>query len=148
MTIAYFIPPVSAFLLLAAHFYRANNYLFMLLSVLMIFVMFVGRPWAARTLQISLLLGSVEWLRTTLFLVMARSETGAPFLRLAIILGAVSLVTALTSVESGRTSSLRLVPHRKVTDRFEQLCFGQRAHAHPWPQKIDCQPSHDQRSCS
>jgi hypothetical protein len=98
MTIAYFIPPVSAFLLLAAHFYRANNYLFMLLSVLMIFVMFVGRPWAARTLQISLLLGSVEWLRTTLFLVMARSETGAPFLRLAIILGAVSLVTALTSV--------------------------------------------------
>jgi hypothetical protein len=91
----YLIPPVAAFLLLAAHFYRSENLLVALVFLLAIFLAFVRRPWAAYALQILLALGAVEWLRSTISLVLARSAAGAPFLRLAIILGGVTLFTAL-----------------------------------------------------
>ncbi len=104
MTPLYLAPPVIGFLLLAAHCYRAENFLGIILSLLMIGLIFVRRPWAARVLQMGLLLGAVEWLRSTIFLVMARNEAGAPFLRLAIILGAVCLFTALAALmfQTGR----------------------------------------------
>jgi len=94
----YFLPPISGFLLLTLHFFRSDNLPAMALSFLMIFFIFVRRPWASRALQVFLLLGSVEWIRTTFMLVMARSERGEPFLRLAIILGTVALFTALASL--------------------------------------------------
>lgn len=64
----------------------------------MIFFIFIRRPWASRALQVFLLLGSVEWIRTTFMLVMTRNERGEPFLRLAIILGTVALFTAFASL--------------------------------------------------
>ncbi|MEO8102581.1 MAG: hypothetical protein ABI790_08645 [Betaproteobacteria bacterium] len=94
----YLAPPVIGFLLLAAHYYRAENYPGIILSLLMTGLIFVRRPWAARVLQMGLLLGAVEWLRSILFLVMARNEAGAPYLRLAIILGGVCLFTALAAL--------------------------------------------------
>ncbi len=57
----------------------------------------VRRPWAARVLQFALLLGSVEWLRAAIFLVNQREVMGQPFVRLAVILGAVCLFTTLSS---------------------------------------------------
>jgi hypothetical protein len=102
----YLIPPVAAFLLLAAHFYRSENPLLALVFILVIFLAFVRRPWAAYAMQICLLLGAVEWLRSTISLVLARSAAGAPFLRLAIILGGVTLFTALASLVF-RTHRLR-----------------------------------------
>lgn len=66
----------------------------MLLSLLLFFVIFIRRPWATRTLQVCLLFGSIEWVRTAVSMTIARSEAGEPFLRLAIILGCVSLFTA------------------------------------------------------
>lgn len=98
MTTLYLAPPVIGFLLLAAHFFRAENYLVMMLSLFLTGLIFVRRPWAARTVQIALLLGSAEWLRSTILLAMARSDMGQPFLRLAIILGGVSLFTALSAL--------------------------------------------------
>ena len=106
MTTLYLAPPVIGFLLLAAHFFRAENYLLMILSLFLTGLIFVRRPWAARTVQIALLLGSAEWLRSTIILAMARSEMGQPFLRLAIILGGVSLFTAL-SVLMFQTNRIR-----------------------------------------
>ena len=97
MTILYCFPPVLALLLLAAHFFRAGNpAMWIVLLLLVLFL--VRRRWAARVLQVSLLIGAVEWSRTALALIAARSETGQPFLRLALILGAVALVTALCSL--------------------------------------------------
>jgi hypothetical protein len=102
----YLIPPVMGFVLLSAHFLRGENHLAALVSFLMILFVFVRRPWAARTIQVCLVLGSVEWLRSTISLVLSRSEIGEPFLRLAIILGGVTLFTALSALVF-RTSKLR-----------------------------------------
>lgn len=70
----------------------------MYLSFLVIFVMFIRRPWAARILQICLIIGALEWVRTTVYLVFARNEQGEPFLRLSLILGLVALFTLLSSL--------------------------------------------------
>ena len=93
MTILFMAAPLVAFLVLAAHFFRADNQLGLWVSLLAIVLMFVRRPWAARALQVLLVLGSLEWLRSTVTLIQARSELGQPFLRLALILGAVILLT-------------------------------------------------------
>jgi len=106
MAILYLMPPVIGFVLLAAHFFRGEHWLAALVSLLLIVLVFVRRPWAARTIQVCLVLGSVEWLRSTIFLVLSRSEMGQPFLRPAVILGGVALFTALASLVF-RTSKLR-----------------------------------------
>ena len=93
----YLAVPFFGFLLLAAHFFRGGNHAAMLVCILMIALFFVRRPWSARTLQVALLLGALEWLRTTVHLVVARVEAGEPFLRLAFILGAVASFTALSA---------------------------------------------------
>jgi hypothetical protein len=98
MVVLYLFPPVIGFLLLAAHFFRSENLLIALVSFLAIFLVFVRRPWAAYTIQVFLVLGSVEWLRSTISLVLSRSASGEPFLRLAIILGSVTLFTALSTL--------------------------------------------------
>ena len=98
MTALYLAPPVIGFLLLAAHFLRAENHLAVILSLIFAGLILVRRPWAARAAQIGLLLGSAEWLRSTISLVIVRQEMGAPFLRLAIILGGVFLFTLLAAL--------------------------------------------------
>ena len=98
MITLYLIPPIIAFLLLAAHFFRSDNLVLVLVCVLAISLVFVRRPWAARTIQLCLLLGSAEWLHSTISLILSRSQTGQPSLRLAMILGGVTLFTALSSL--------------------------------------------------
>lgn len=97
MIFLYLLPAISGFILLALHFFRSDNLLAALLSFLMLSLMCVRRPWAARTLQVCLLIGAAEWTRIAISLIITRNEMGEPFLRLAIILGAVSLFTALSS---------------------------------------------------
>jgi hypothetical protein len=106
MTILCLIPPVIGFLLLAAHFHRADNHLATLACLLVIGLCYVRRPWSARTLQVLLLLGAIEWLRSAASLVLARSAMGEPMLRLALILGGVALFTALSALVF-RTGRLR-----------------------------------------
>jgi type IV secretory pathway TrbD component len=93
MTILSLLAPSVAFVLLAAHFYRADYELGILVSLLALVLIFVRRPWAARSMQALL-----EWLRSAVALVQARSEFGQPFLRLAVILGGVFLLTALSAL--------------------------------------------------
>ena len=106
MVMLHLIPPVIGFLLLAAHLYRSGNLLLALATTLAIVLVAARRPWAARAMQVGLLLGSLEWLRSTIALVQARSAMGEPFLRLAIILGGVTLFTGFSSLVF-RTDKLR-----------------------------------------
>jgi hypothetical protein len=106
MVFLYLIAPVFAFLLLAAHFFRGENLLVALACILAIFLVLVRRPWAAYMMQVGLVLGSIEWLRSTISLVLSRSASGEPFLRLAFILGGVTLFTALSAL-AFRTRPLR-----------------------------------------
>jgi hypothetical protein len=98
--------PVLSLFVLGAHFLRAGDFGFVALSLAVAGLVFVRRPWAARTLQAALLFASAEWLRTTVFFVHVRKSLGQPWTRLAVILGAVALLTALSALVF-ETSRLR-----------------------------------------
>jgi len=100
------VPTGLSALVLAAHFLRAGNLVLLLASLSLVVLMFVRRPWAARLIQLGLLLGALEWLWTLVFLVGARRQWGQPFIRLAVILGVVTVVTAASTL-CFRTRALR-----------------------------------------
>jgi len=97
MLIARLLLPLLALLLLAAHFYRAELLPLAALCVALTPLLAVPRPWAARTLQSALVLGTLEWLRTLAGFAAMRAALGQPYLRLALILGAVAAFTALAA---------------------------------------------------
>ena len=98
MTFVQLVPLVLGFLLLAAHFYRGEHFVLLAASLVAALLVAVRRPWAARAIQALLALGAVEWVRSALELVLARSARNEPYLRLALILGAVALFTALSAL--------------------------------------------------
>ena len=61
-------------------------------------LLFLRRPWVARLVQVALVLGALEWARTIYQLVQMRVAHDAPFLRMAIILGAVATITAVSAL--------------------------------------------------
>lgn len=93
-----YLPIVLALLLLAAHFLRYGNTVIVVGIAALSGLLFVRRPWAARIIQLVLVAGTVEWLRTLVMLVQERMALGAPYLRMAIILGVVAAVTALAAL--------------------------------------------------
>jgi len=93
MLFARLLLPAVALALLAAHFYRAGLLLPALLSAALPLLLAVPRPWAARTLQVALVLGAFEWLRTLATLLAERVSLGQPWLRLVLILGSVAALT-------------------------------------------------------
>jgi hypothetical protein len=95
--------PALALLLLAAHFYRGAHYAPAGISFALVALLFVSAPWAGRLLRALLLLGSLEWLRTAWLLAADRAETGQPFLRMIVILGAVAAVTIVAALLAGRS---------------------------------------------
>jgi hypothetical protein len=100
------IPLILSTLLLGAHFSRADNMVLVSLLALLPFLLFVRRPWVAGLYTGVLLLGAAEWVRTLLVIADARQAMGAPWMRMAVILGAVALVTALSPLVFA-TKSLR-----------------------------------------
>lgn len=85
------------FLLLAAHFYRAGHLGLCLVAVMAPLLLAIRRQWVLHVLMLLLLAGGLVWLHTLLELVRARQSFGVPWLRLAIILGAVSSLTVLVA---------------------------------------------------
>jgi hypothetical protein len=79
-------------LVLSAHFLRRGQGGLALLSLGLVALLFVRRPMASLALRAALFLAALEWLRTLAALVLERSAVGEPWLRLAIILGAVAAV--------------------------------------------------------
>ncbi len=89
--------PAFALLLLGAHFFRASLVPLTMVCLGLIALLFVRDRWAWFTLQIALVLGAFEWLRTAWVFASMRAELGQPYARLLVILGAVALVTALAA---------------------------------------------------
>jgi len=92
------VPVVLSLLVLGAHFLRAGNVSAVVVVLVLLGLLAVRRPWAARVVQIGLALGTVEWVWTLWRLVGARGAAGEPAVRLAAILGAVTLVTGLSAL--------------------------------------------------
>lgn len=107
--VARLILPLLALLLLAAHFYRADRMVLAVLCAALTLLLAVPRPWAARTLQAALVLGAIEWLRTLASFAATRVAVGQPYLRLALILGAVAAFTLLAAC---------VFQHRALRSRF------------------------------
>lgn len=99
-------PVFLSVLLLGAHLFRAGQPVLVLLVLIIPLVLFVHRPWAVRIVQVELIAGAIEWIRTTVVLAMARESLGLPWSRLVGILGAVTLLTVI-SVFVFESDSLR-----------------------------------------
>jgi pheromone shutdown protein TraB len=106
MILVRLLPPAIAALVLAAHFYRAGNLVVAGLAAALVALLFVPRGWAARIVQLGLAVGALEWVLTLVRLIEARQSMGQPYARLALILGAVALGTALSALVF-RARSLR-----------------------------------------
>lgn len=85
--------PALALLLLAAHFYRAAAWPWLLVTLALLPLMALRRAWVPRALQGALLVGAAEWAWTAALLVQQRLALGQPWLRMALILGAVAALT-------------------------------------------------------
>jgi hypothetical protein len=87
------LPVVLSLLLLGAHFLRAG-FLPMAGALVALAVLApVPRPSMARILQVVLFVGGFEWIRTLFVNIARRSDAGEPWMRMALILGAVALFT-------------------------------------------------------
>lgn len=97
-TVLLILAPAFSLLLLSAHFYRAGLLPLALASVLLIALLFVPRAWAARVVQVALLAGCIEWLRTLAAIAAERMAVGQPYLRMVVILLVVAAVTGLSAL--------------------------------------------------
>ncbi len=88
---------VVAFVLLAAHFSRAGEDGIAVVALALPLLLAVHRPWAGWALRVLLVAGTLEWLRTLLRLVAERRAAGDDWVRLAVILAAVAVVTLLAA---------------------------------------------------
>jgi hypothetical protein len=89
------LPAGLSALVLGAHFLRRGDLALVAASLALLALLLVRRPWAARLAQVALLAGACEWSRTLALLLPARRAAGAPWARLAAILGVVALVALL-----------------------------------------------------
>ena len=93
-----YIPVVLGILVLGAHFLRFGNWIGVFAAFLLIALLFLRRPWVARLMQVVLVLGTLEWLRTMYELAHIRSLHGQPYGRMLVILGVVAAVTLFAAL--------------------------------------------------
>jgi hypothetical protein len=92
------LPIMFSALLLAAHFLRAGIMALVILSLLFPLLLLTHSKWASRLVQLILLLGALEWIRTTLAIIDERRAAGVPWTTAAIILGLVAVLTAASAL--------------------------------------------------
>ena len=104
-----YIPIILSCLILAAHHSRGGEPGLILLWVSLPFVLFAQRRWVDRAVQVMLLAGALEWILTIRTIVEVRQLVGLPYGRMVLILGAVTVFTALSGLlleTSGRKNRL------------------------------------------
>jgi hypothetical protein len=89
------LPAGLSVLVLGAHFLRRDDLGLVVVCLVLLGLLFVRRLWAARLVQLALLSGAFEWLRTLAQLLPARRAAGEPWVRLVSILGGVALLALL-----------------------------------------------------
>jgi len=92
------LPVVLSLAVLGAHFLRYGSSIGVLAALLLIALLFLRRPWVARVMQVVLVLGTLEWLRTMYELGHMRALQGQPYGRMLVILGIVAAVTLCSTL--------------------------------------------------
>jgi hypothetical protein len=93
-----YIPIVLSLVVLGAHFMRYGNSIGVFVALVLIGLLFLRRPWVARLMQVVLVLGTLEWLRTMYELAQIRALHGQPYGRMLVILGIVATVTLCSAL--------------------------------------------------
>jgi len=88
-----YVPIVLSLVVLGAHFMRYGNSIGVIGSIVLIALLMVRRPWVARLMQVVLVIGALEWVRTLYELAQARAANGQSATRMIVILGIVVAVT-------------------------------------------------------
>ena len=88
-----YIPVVLSILVLGAHFLRYGSSIGVFASIVLIGLLFLRRPWVLRLMQVFLVLGALEWVRTMYELAHMRALHGQPYGRMLVILGIVAALT-------------------------------------------------------
>jgi hypothetical protein len=97
MTFLLHLPAALSLLLLGAHFLRVDAMALVAVCIALCGLLLVARPWAARLVQAALVLGALEWLRTLIVLALQRQHAELPWLRMALILGAVAAIALVAA---------------------------------------------------
>ncbi len=98
MKILYLVIIVLSLVVLGAHFLRYGNDIGVAASLALIGLLFLRKPWVARLVQVALIIGALEWAHTLYELMHMRLAQGAPFTRMAVILGVVIAVTVASAL--------------------------------------------------
>ena len=98
MNVFRLLPVILSLILLAAHFYRSGQVIVTALCLALPLLLFLRKAWVPRLFQVLLILGALEWLRALYGFAAMRIAFGEPWTRLAVILGAVALFTALSGM--------------------------------------------------
>lgn len=92
------LPVILSFVILAAHFLRDGTLPLLVASLAVPLVLIIRKPWAPRIVQLALLLAAAEWIRTGVAIAQIRAAHGGPWLRMALILGAVALLALVSAL--------------------------------------------------
>lgn len=98
MTLLRLLPVILSFAVLAAHFSRHDIAPLTWACAAVPLLLLVRRPWVPRLLRWLLVLGALEWMRTTAVLASRRITAGEDWIRMAAILVAVATVTLLSAL--------------------------------------------------
>lgn len=99
-------PVILSSVLLTAHFLRANNLVLAMVSLAALALLLIPSRWAARLVQVGLVVATLEWIRTIVLLAAVRISQGEPWARMVLILGLVALCTGCSTLVF-RSSRLR-----------------------------------------
>jgi hypothetical protein len=93
------IPVFLSLLLLGAHFlFHTGQFAIAIIPLLFVVPLMFRKTWVPWLIQLVLLLGAIEWVRTLYVGINQKMAAGADWQRYALILGAVALFTALSSL--------------------------------------------------
>ncbi len=101
-------------ILMAAHFLRWGNLPLTAISLLFPFLLLIHKRWALLSAQALTFAGAAVWANTTYNFVRFRISASEPWIRLAVILGAVILLTFSAALLLSSESVRRRYPRSKA----------------------------------
>ena len=87
-----------SWLLMGAHFSRADNTLLMVFSLMAPFLLLIKKKWAYILLIVLTNMAAISWIITTIQIIDFRKETGDSWTRMAIILICVAIFTSISGL--------------------------------------------------
>jgi len=99
-------PVILSFIITGAHFLRNGNILTTVILLGIPFLLMIQKRISLRVVQLFLFFSTVTWLLTTFRLINYRISSGDDWIRMSLILGTVTLITALATLLLNKRSIL------------------------------------------